>query len=108
MLLAVIHAHCTQLDEQFRKGFQIYLTQSNAVGEHREQLIDQWNNIVEAQNKVLARLTEVREMIRVHHIAFMDMLSTTEQLSDVRQQILAANAAFYAANREEVARKGGN
>ena len=101
-----LHAHCTQLDEQFRKGFQIYLTQSNAVGEHREQLIDQWNSIVEAQNKVLARLTEVEEMIRVHHVAFTDMLSTTEQLSDVRQQILAANAAFYAANREEVARKG--
>ena len=97
----------TQLDEQFRKGFQIFLTQSNAVGEYREQLIDQWNSIVEAQNKVLARLTEVEEMIRVHHIAFTDMLSTTEQLiSDVRQQILAANSAFYAANREEVARKG--
>ena len=53
-------------------------------------------------------MTEVEEMIRVHHIAFMDMLSTTEQLSDVRQQILAASAAFYAAKREEVARKGGN
>jgi predicted ATP-dependent serine protease len=69
---------------------------------------EQWNSIVEAQNKVLARLTEVEEMIRVHHIAFTDMLSTTEQLSDVRQQILAANAAFYAANREKVARKVGN
>ena len=106
MLLAVIHAHCTQLDEQFRKGCQIYLTQSNAVREYREQLIDQWNSIVEAQNKVLARLTEVEEMIHVHHIAFTDMLSTTEQLSDFRLQILAANAAFYAAIREEVARKG--
>ena len=101
-----LHAHCTQLDEQFRKGFQMYLTQSNAVGGYREQLIDQWNSIVEAQNQVLARLTEVEEMIRVYHIAFTDMLSTTEQLSDFRQQILAANAAFYAANREEVARKG--
>ena len=73
---------------------------------NNEQLIDQWNSIVEAQNKVLARLTEVEEMIHVHHIAFTDMLSTTEQLSDFRLQILAANAAFYAANREEVARKG--
>jgi hypothetical protein len=51
-------------------------------------------------------LTEVEEMIHMHHIAFTDMLSTTEQLSDFRLQILAANAAFYAAIREEVARKG--
>ena len=45
----------------------------------------------------------------MYHDAVTEMLSTTEHLDDVRLQVLATNAAFYAAVREEeAARRNGN
>ena len=99
-----LHALCTQLDKQYRDEAQIYLAQSNVVKESQKQLIERWNIVVEAQNVAHARFTEFLDMIGVHNTAVRDMLSRSDDLSDLRQQILNANAAFYAANGLEVAR----
>ena len=108
MLPVELHALCTQLDKHYRDGAQIYLTRSNVVRESQKQLIERWNIVVEAQNVAHARFTDFHDMIGVHNTAVRDMLSISDDLSDLRQQILTANAAFYDASREEVARNCGN
>jgi hypothetical protein len=47
-------------------------------------------------------------ILHLHHDAVAQMLSTTLHLGKVRHQLLAANAAFYAAVAEEAARRLGN
>ena len=100
-----LHALCTQLEKQYRDEAQIYLSQSNVVKENQKQLIERWNIVVEAQNVAHARFSDFHDMIGVHN-AVRDMLSRSDDLSELRQRILTANAAFYASSGLEVARKG--
>jgi hypothetical protein len=99
-----LHALCTQLEKQYRDEAQIYLSLSNVVKESQKQLIERWNIVVEAQNVAHARFTDLYDMLSVHNSAASDLLSRSDDLSELRQQILTANAAFHTASGVDVAR----
>ena len=103
-----LHALCAQLEKQYRDAAEIYLSLSNVVKENQKQLIELWNIVVEAQNVAHARFTDFHDMIGVHNTAARDLLSRADDLSELRQQILNANVAFYTASGVEVARNDSN
>jgi len=103
-----LHALCTQLDKQYRDEALIYLSLSDVVKESQKQLIERWNLVVEAQNVAHARFTDFHDMIGVHNTAVRDLLSRSDDLSELRQRILTANAAFYTASGVEVSRNCSN
>ncbi len=99
-----LHALCAQLEKQHRDEAQIYLSLSNVVKENQKQLIELWNIVVEAQNVAHARFTDLYDMLSVHNSAARDLLSRSDDLSELRQQILTANSAFHTASGVDVAR----